>query len=99
MTCKRIYISLWTNYNGASPTQIAETIKFTFHYELIITAFFSIAALSFAEFTFHYELIITNMAIIAPKDLPKFTFHYELIITSLVPSKTLIQYNLHFTMN
>ena len=54
-----IYISLWTNYNECTIDIDYEEIKFTFHYELIITVILMLIYTGVRIFTFHYELIIT----------------------------------------
>ena len=57
-----IYISLWTNYNSTCLLYQLANLKFTFHYELIITVITSLLFQSSLTFTFHYELIITFLS-------------------------------------
>ena len=56
---KKIYISLWTNYNALHTIYLYNFETFTFHYELIITTRKGMTEFHTAKFTFHYELIIT----------------------------------------
>ena len=77
----QIYISLWTNYNIAQKCNYKFILKFTFHYELIITKLATRSMPFTFTFTFHYELIITDIVGSTVLPVNKFTFHYELIIT------------------